>query len=199
MDAPDLLADAEHAARGGDADRALALLERYREAHPEAAEGYARACEILRKGRRHAEGLALCEAGLRLARPGRRAALLVEKARLHQAAGEHAPALDGWRAARRLNPGLAGAYAGEMACLAAMGEWALADYLAAYARARFPDHAAVLRAAAQVAAAREDWGAALERWERLLTVAPEDAAARQGLAAARAALGMPEDPADDVS
>ncbi len=167
---------------------ALALLADHRSAHPADPAGYAKACDILRKQKRLEEAAALCEAGLARARGAGSAALTVQRARIAQAAGDLAGALEHWRRARTSRPQQPGPYIGEAGCLLEMRDMDAAEYLATYTAAKFPDHLAVCRQAAQVAVARQDWPEALARWDRVLAREPQDALAIKGRAQAAARL-----------
>lgn len=185
-------------ARRGETEAALAAFAAFRAAKPKSWQGYAQAAALLRRKKRFAKAAALCREGI--AACGKLPVLEMELARVAADGGAPERALAIWRRLGAAQPQHATILAEEIRCLILTGRGDEAEARVTAALALLPDNAAIRTRAAEVAAAREDWPAAVARWNAVLALNPNSkfAANARGRAAymLRQAAG---DDADDTA
>jgi hypothetical protein len=175
----DLLEAAAAAQAQGDLEEALRLWSDHRRVHPARASATLEACKALRQAGRVDEAEVLCQAALRDGCDSR-LRVLVEGARIAEARGDNAAALDRWQAIAEAFPMHGAGPMGAANLLIRLHRLDEAEALLAACVIRIPEHAGLGRLFAQVAVVRQDWPLALQRWDAVLARHPNDQGAVKG-------------------
>jgi len=185
---PDALVDQARAAmERQDSDEALRLWGTLRREFPQRAEGYVWPIHVLRQGGKLLEAEAM--AAEALARFPENPEVLVQSGWLATTRQRWDEALRWWEAVRSHAPDRFEGYVGVIRAMWKLGRLDEAEALASAALDRFAGNADIGAESAWVAVNRNDWSAALQRWERTLKIEPGRRDAQIGQMKAMRCLG----------
>ena len=160
----------------GELEAALGLWTAFRQIHPTAPAGYMEAVRALREVQRYDEAEELCCAAFERGCADR-IRFMIEYARIADLRGNMPEAYRRWMALDGEFPAHGAGAIGAIRALTKMQRYHEADTLASGAIVRFPDNPQMARGYAQVAAARQNWQQAIQRWDDMVARFPEDKAA----------------------
>jgi tetratricopeptide (TPR) repeat protein len=171
----------------GEHHKALELWRQYRQQRPTDADGYLKAAVALRRAGRFASADALLKEGL--AQSASRLPLAIEYAWVAHYQSNWTEALSRWQSVAQSYPKHPAGITGIGRVLIKLTQLAEAEQSLAAGVSAFPSDIHLATTFAEVASAREHWKDALNRWNKVLHLKPDDESAIAQREVARSHIG----------